>query len=398
MIAEYDIYKRNKVTLHCLFTLKSPLSHIGEVSGNVSNLKTVKLLDLDGTPRSCFVYSGNALRNGILRRIGTASALSDLGLMVNPDTHHTMFAGGRIDGSTANDMELDKKIRQLLPWLSVLGAAKPVKVFGTSTSQMIAGRIAVGSAYLMCYESCLYIYNNLPGILPYGMATAISKLLDSYPRDPFKSPTEQQLRLLAEQKDKLIPIIKKTLKSWTEFVTIDQVIRKDSLHEPNIRQFLAPVKNSGIGQTGQMSLLPDDGKDDNKDESKKKSDQMISSDRLIMAGSKLYSRWDLHCTDIEEGWIYHTLLKFSEAPYLGGKSNRGNGLVSLDVWYNSQSDNESGLLCSLNSPNTGNANDRQCLSSKFQEQVSRYNDYISKYKVFLQSAKESTNIKSFLNV
>lgn len=394
MITEYDIYKRNKVTLHCVFTLKSPLSHIGEVSGNVSNLKTVKLLDLEGTPRSTFVYSGNAIRNGILRRVGTASALSDLGLMVNPDTHHTMFAGGRIDGSTACDMELDKKIRQLLPWLSVLGAAKPVKVFGTSTSQMIAGRIAVGSAYLMCYESCLYIYNNLPGILPYGMATAISKLLDSYPKDPFNAPTEKDLKLLQEQKDKLIPIIKKTLKSWTEFVTIDQVIRKDSLHEPNIRQFLAPVTSKSV--SGQLSLLSETD-NSSKDDSKKKTDQMISSDRLIMAGSKLYSRWDLHCTDIEEGWIYHTLLKFSEAPYLGGKSNRGNGLVALDIWY-SQPNNESGLLCSLNSPNTGNANDRQCLSPKFQEQVSRYNDYISKYKVFLESAKESTTIRSFLNV
>ena len=134
MITEYDIYKRNRLTLHCVFTLISPLSHIGEVSGNVSNLKTIKLLDLENTPRSCFVYSGNALRNGILRRVGTASALSDLGLFVNPDTHHTMFAGGRIDGSTACDMELDKKIRQLLPWLSVLGAAKPVNVFGIHLS------------------------------------------------------------------------------------------------------------------------------------------------------------------------------------------------------------------------------------------------------------------------
>lgn len=390
MITEYDIYKRNRLTLHCVFTLKSPLSHIGEVSGNVSNLKTIKLLDLENTPRSCFVYSGNALRNGILRRVGTASALSDLGLFVNPDTHHTMFAGGRIDGSTACDMELDKKIRQLLPWLSVLGAAKPVNVFGTASSQMIAGRIAVGSAYLMCYESCLYIYNNLPGILPFGISSAISQLLDSYPRDPFKAPTEQELRLVVERREKLIPIIKKVLKSWTEFVTIDQVIRKDSLHEPNIRRFLSSADNNS---SGQLSLLPQD----KPEKESKKSDQMISSDRLIMPGSKLYSRWDLHCTDVEEGWVYNTLLKFSEAPYLGGKSNRGNGLVSLDVYYTCPDNDQSGLLCSLNSP-TGDTAVRQCLSSRFQEQVSRYNDYIAKYKTFLQSAKESSSIKSFLNV
>ena len=180
------------------------------------------------------------------------------------------------------------------------------------------------------------------------------------------------------------------LKSWTEFVTIDQVIRKDSLHEPNIRRFLSSADNNS---SGQLSLLPQD----KPEKESKKSDQMISSDRLIMPGSKLYSRWDLHCTDVEEGWVYNTLLKFSEAPYLGGKSNRGNGLVSLDVYYTCPDNDQSGLLCSLNSP-TGDTAVRQCLSSRFQEQVSRYNDYIAKYKTFLQSAKESSSIKSFLNV
>jgi hypothetical protein len=120
MFENYDIYNKNQVTLHLLITLQTPLSHIGEVTGNVSNLKTLKLIDLTSQSRQCFVYSGNALRNGLLRRKGVASALDRLGLKVNPDTHHTMFAGGRIDGSTASDMELDKKVRQLLPWLSVL--------------------------------------------------------------------------------------------------------------------------------------------------------------------------------------------------------------------------------------------------------------------------------------
>lgn len=61
MFDNYNIFDREKLTLHCLITLQTPLSHIGEVSGNVSNLKTTKLLDFEGNPRSVFVYSGNAM-------------------------------------------------------------------------------------------------------------------------------------------------------------------------------------------------------------------------------------------------------------------------------------------------------------------------------------------------
>ncbi|MFM6022886.1 MAG: hypothetical protein ACKPER_08175, partial [Dolichospermum sp.] len=87
MFKDYDIFDRERLTLHCVITTQTPLSHIGEVSGNVSNLKTSKLLDFEENPRSVFSYSGNALRNGILRRVGVASVLSELGLQVNPDTH-----------------------------------------------------------------------------------------------------------------------------------------------------------------------------------------------------------------------------------------------------------------------------------------------------------------------
>lgn len=72
--------------------------------------------------------------------------LRDVG---SAETHHTMFAGGQIDGSTASDMELDKKIRCFMPWLSVLGTAKPIGVFGTKEAQMVAGRINVGRNIIM---------------------------------------------------------------------------------------------------------------------------------------------------------------------------------------------------------------------------------------------------------
>lgn len=374
----YDIHDRSRMTLHCVITLKSPLSHIGEVQGNVSNLKTAKLLDLEGNPRSCFVYSGNALRNGILRRKGVAAALDSLGLEVNPDVHHTLFAGGRIDGSTANDMELDARIRQLMPWLSVLGTAKPAGVFGSKNAQMVQGRIAVGSAYLVCYESAELIYREFPGILPDTIHHEIGQYLKAklaLSSNPFEPPSAEQINAFQQAKNEFLPFLRKKLKTWTEYLTIDQTTRRDSTHDSTLQKFLPNGESQGL----LMGSSPVE----------KKTDQMIASDRLIMAGAKLYSRWDLNTTKVETGWVVDTLLGFAESPYLGGKSNRGNGLVTLDLWYQSKS--EKGYFLGVD---TG----RQQLSEHAQEAHSAYREYLDSYRGFLEEAQEnSETIRRLLN-
>lgn len=379
MLNTYDIHDRSRLTLHCQITLKSPLSHIGEVQGNVSNLKTAKLLDLEGNPRNCFTYSGNALRNGILRRRGTSSALETLGLEVNPDVHHTLFAGGRIDGSTANDMELDTRIRQLMPWLSVLGTAKPAGVFGTKSAQMVPGRIAVGSAYLVCYESAELIYGQFPGILPPDTIQSLTEFLDAKSglvSNPFDPPSLEQIRVFNEAKSQHLPYLRKALKTWTEYLTIDQTTRRDSTHDPALQKFL-PSET-------QAQLIGDSPKRE-----KAKSDQMIASDRLIMAGAKLYSRWDLNTTAVETGWIVDTLLRFAESPYLGGKSNRGNGLVTLDFWY--QQGDDRGHFLSV-------ATGQQELSPQAQTAHHAYKEYLDAYQAFLsESAENLAGIRGLLN-
>lgn len=380
MFEHYDIHDRSRLTLHCKVTLKSPLSHIGEVQGNVSNLKTAKLLDLEGNPRNCFTYSGNALRNGILRRRGTAAALESLGLEVNPDVHHTLFAGGRIDGSTANDMELDTRIRQLMPWLSVLGTAKPAGVFGTKAAQMVHGRIAVGSAYLVCYESAELIYREFPGVLPVDALPRLEQYLaakSGLSSNPFEPPTLEAVDSWEVAKSEHLPYLRKALKTWTEYLTIDQTTRRDSTHDPNLRRFLP----SGESQAQLLGEAPK--------KEKAKSDQMIASDRLIMAGATLYSRWDLNTTAVETGWVVDTLLKFSESPYLGGKSNRGNGLVTLDFWY--QREGDRGHFLSV-------ATGQQELSAPAQEAHTAYQDYLGAYQGFLAEAQENSEaIQGLLN-
>lgn len=382
MFNSYDIYRRDRISLHIVINLLSPLSHIGEVSGNVSNLKTLKLLDFEGNPRSCFVYSGNALRNGILRRRGTSAALEDLGLSVNPDVHHTLFAGGRIDGSTASDMDLDRKIRQLMPWLSVLGTAKPAKVFGVKDAQMVQGRLNVGSAYLICYESAPYVYEQFPGILPPDTLEGIEAILTTRKdliSDPFIKPDKVAIIAFSEAKANYLPLLRKLLRSWTEYLVIDQTTRRDSTHDPELRKFL-----QGQTQEGQLSLF---GATE-KPEKEKKSDQMIASDRLIMAGAKLYSRWDLHTTTVETGWIVDTLLKFSESPYLGGKGNRGNGLCSIELWYQKGADR--GHFLSV-------ATGQNTLSPEATNAHNSYQEYLNQYRQFLTEAKDSQEIRRLLD-
>lgn len=384
MFDQYDIYDRERITLHCLITLRSSLSHIGEVTGNVSNLKQVQVLDLEGQPRSVFAYSGNALRNGILRRRGTAAALETLGLEVSPDVHHTLFCGGRIDGSTANDMDLDRRIRQLMPWLSVLGTAKPGGVFGIKASQMVHGRLAVGHAYLVCYEAAELIYREFPGILPADTLPRLAEYLDAkdrLTRNPFEPPTAEDVDAYRQAKADHLPYLRKALRLWTEHLTVDQTTRRDSTHDPALRRFLT----GEVLPEGQISLL---GEAPAKEEKKEKSAQMIASDRLIMAGSRLYSRWDLHTTRVETGWIVDTLLEFAKSPYLGGKSNRGNGLVTLDLWY--QRGTERGQFLSV-------ATGSQTLSPAAQEAHSAYRDYLSVYQEFLAQAKDSQAIRGLLN-
>lgn len=363
---EYNPYEREQITFHCQITLRSGLSHIGETLGNVSNLKTSKLIDPEGKVRSVFVYSGNALRNGVLRRVGIASTLSTLGLTVTPDVHHTLFAGGRIDGATTSDMDLDYKIRQLLPWLSVLGTAKPCGVFGSKNSQMVHGRLAVGAAWLVCYETALLIYRSAPGLLPPESIPLLAELEQELNK---RTPMQPNLEL-AQVRSRIASQLRQLLPSWTQLIVVDQTVRQDSLHSPALKPFVTQPE-------GQLLLAGETTKE-------KKSDQMIASDRLIVAGATLYSRWDASCTKVELGWIANALLEFAKAPYLGGKRARGHGLVNLQLWY--QTPQNFGLWIDTATEETA-PHAKECLSA--------YWSYLQAYQQFLEEVNQ-TELRRFL--
>jgi hypothetical protein len=80
-----------------------------------------------------------------------------------------------------------------------------------------------------------------------------------------------------------------------------------------------------------------------------------------------------------------TLLKFAQFPYLGGKGNRGNGRVSMNFWFSSESGR--GLLWSSESG---------IESDKFNLAHAKYREYINQYQQFLSEAKTSTELRSLL--
>lgn len=391
MLNDYDVFDRHQINFDVVIKLLAPLSHIGESVGNQSNLKTIAVTDLEGVSNQVFIYSGNALRNGVLRRRGVDDFLESLKLSVKPEVHQTLFAGGYIDGGTGCDLELDKKIRQLLPPISVLGTAKPKGLLGGKDAQMIGGRLAVGDAVLVCYESAEYVYKYFPPAIPNDALSGLSQVVEAKltaqndrieawlkSGDRLTNADSNYRELLREWQ----PYLEEKLRPYTQWLTWNQKVRMDSLKAPELQKFL-----QGSQREGQLSLL---GADTTK-EKPKKSDtkqQMIMGDWLIQQGATLYSRWSANITDIEEGFIASALLKFAESPYLGGKSGTGCGLVSIDVYSKVNGNSEHWLHISPTS---------QVIGDRAKENHQRYLSYLEDYKGYLEDLKNS-DIKGFLGL
>jgi hypothetical protein len=361
----------------------------------------MKVTDLEGNPSEVFCLSGNSLRNRILRRCGIDSFLSQIGVQVSPTMHHALFCGGAIDGGTGNDLDLDKKIRQLLPCLSVLGTAKPKGLFGVGDAQMVHGRIAVGDAYLACVESAEYIYRQFPPALPIDVISALEQIIDG--KDLQHSQRVNQWlgidtkvsqydlkALLAEW----MPFLGENLRYYSDWLTYSQKTRRDSLHDPNFAKHLigaTPEPQKMISQCDLFGIVSEPetkkGKSEKAKPEKEKSQQMIMGNWLLQTGATLYSYWSANVTRIEEGFIADALLKFAESPYLGGQSGTGCGLCSMQFWFET-AEGDRGEFMTI----TPHA---QKLSDRASESHARYKKYIEDYKGFLADSK--SDIRSLLN-
>jgi len=375
---DYDIHDRRHVTYHCVFDLLSPLSHIGETLGgsNITVLKQAKRIAIDGRERSHFVFSSNAFRNAIFRRKGFGFTLDGLGVQVDPTTHHTLFAGGRIDSGTVANIELEDQFRRWLPGLSVLGTAKPKDMGGEKGSQMISGRLSVGDAVLVCYETINYIYQQAPGLIPYSIYSSVKRIMEAreaITADIFSQPSPEASAAYEKALEEELPKIKQHLKSSTACISTNRFYRRDSESDPDLVKYLKAPEQKLIG------TIPGLTEEKKKPVAEKQESRFMGDDHLIAPGNQLYSRMDMHGTTVEEGFLCAALLEFAKHPYIGGKSNRGNGHVNLRINYKDHTIGESGILLSVGT-------DYQQLSDRAQENYRRYCNHLEEFKHHLESA------------
>ena len=126
-------------TFDIRYTLTAPVSHIGETASTGSYFQTINTLG-GRLP----VITGNSVR-GILRDKLAANLLSTIGKPVDKETFNVLFSGGNISGSTKNDVERAKLVRQHFPMISLLG--------GGLGTMIMSGNLVSGFVYPVCRES-----------------------------------------------------------------------------------------------------------------------------------------------------------------------------------------------------------------------------------------------------
>lgn len=163
-----------------LIVAKSPI-HSGsdEKLGNESALRRMTFL-VDGKPMEIPVVSGNSIR-GILRRKVMRDMLTAVGYQPKSASkytklHHILFSGGvleAVDESESGyiDLALKKKLRDVLPPLSVFGAAM--------RNQMIESKLSVSFALPVCRELSGYLPEHVKS-MPQASMSIYSMLADDF--------------------------------------------------------------------------------------------------------------------------------------------------------------------------------------------------------------------------
>lgn len=302
-------------------TLLSPLSHIGESIGPDSYLSQDVIIGPDSKPIECFIFSGNAFR-GILRDTAAIYMLGKLGELKLPlSVFYLLFSGGSLSGDHSVDIDQARAYRKNIPMLSVFG--------GGVGNQILSGKIKVGSMYPMVIEC--------------------QRVLPEYLRQD-DAP------------------------SWRQWTFEKSFTRMDDAKNDNRAHYI------------QEELLAMDNGDTPKLEGgkKKKDDapqQMRYSIELLAAGSSLYQRIDLcDMSDLELGAFVSSLVEFSKASYIGGKSGTGHGLVEIEYsWRNAGEKESKGKFISV-------GNDCLWLSEPAETARNKYDDFLKAlYDRYLES-------------
>lgn len=253
--------------IETVYTLKQPLSHIGESESTETFLNTVRVLCL-GKPVEVFTYTGNAIR-GAWRDAGAAYLLDKLGgLKVPKKTFHLLFTGGAIGGEQQADIAAAKTLRSVLPFVSIFG--------GGVGSQILSGKISQTFAIPVCSETVGIIPLEIENIDYSAQATSWRKMTDE-----------------------------------VSFTRKDD--SKDTIGDKYI--------------SADIKLLDGEVTKGKKDEP---ATQMRYTVECMIPGVQLWHRLNIRCDEIELGALVASIYRWAESPYLGGMAGKGLGLVDAE--------------------------------------------------------------------
>lgn len=253
--------------IETIYTLLTPLSHIGESESTQSFLNTTPVVNGDKI-EEVMVYSSNALR-GMLRDCGARYLLNKLQIQVSLKAFHLLFSGGSIGGAQSIDIDQARAIRKALPFVSLFG--------GGVGNQILDGKLKQTVAYPICRET----NNILPSYLP------------------------------------------KPEYSWRQLSDVMEFSRKDDEKNEEMRsRYLALEEGEEL-----LAIEGEKGKK-KKDEP---ATQMRYAVEYMAPGTQLWHRWNIICDEVELGAFVSAIHEWQKQPYLGGMAGKGFGLVSAEM-------------------------------------------------------------------
>ena len=208
------------------------------------------------------VYSGNALRNGVVRRGAARYILDHFGWRVPVPSFRSLFVGGSLlrTGDKSIDIQQRRQFLNLMPLYGLLGGP-------FNRSDMVEGSVKAGKAYPVVQEA--------------------------------------------------LPVLPTSLHKEAAMLTMQDIMVTETYSKREDARLAAGdyLSNAVVG-----------GEDGDK------TSGMVFEREVLIAGTKLYSRWTFHATQPLQvgawlsGWVY-----WAERPMLGGASQMGHGLA--DVTY-----------------------------------------------------------------
>jgi len=324
--------------LSLAWTLLSPLSHIGESVGPDSYLATQSILDPAGRPTEVFVYSGNAIR-GMLRDAGAKYLLDHLSrdsiVQVPLEVFYLLWSGGAIGGDQKIDIDQARRIRKVMPHLSIFG--------GGVGNQIMPGKLSVSDALPLCAET----QHLLPG--------------------QWRKPNAVSWRAMTAER------------SYT---------RTDDAKDENKRVYLIDPADQLEALPGgqQVSMLADPDaerrRQEKRDKAQSKPQQMRYTVEVLQPGAQLWSEIDfIDLLEVELGALVAAFDEWAKRPTIGGKANVGMGRVALESHLSINTYDEPEAFLAVNQED-------RFLSRRATEARDSYDDYLGKYREHLETNRE----------